>query len=77
MMGNLLPINALLQMSSIWDDISEDEQLQLVREGMFVEETLEKSPIWESCSQERRQQIFIEAWSSYAKISNLKWAYFN
>lgn len=72
-MGNKLPINALLQMSASWDNLSRCEQNQLIEEGLFVEETLEMVPIWELYSQEERQQIFLEAWSSYAQISNLKW----
>ncbi|MEK7097974.1 MAG: hypothetical protein AAB906_03950 [Patescibacteria group bacterium] len=72
-MAEKLPISTLLQMSCSWENLSGCEQIQIVREGMFVEETLEMVPIWELFSQEERQQIFFEAWSIYAKINSLNW----
>lgn len=68
-------ITALLQMSHAWDSLSESERQMLVQEGLFVLETLQSTPeeIWEYASQEKRQQIFLEAWLCYARVSNLNW----
>lgn len=72
-MGNKLPISALLQMSSYWDIISDEERIHFIEEGCAINEVLECNPHWHYQTDKVKEQIFLEAWSCYVQFRNLKW----
>ena len=66
-------IRSVLQQSPCWAELTQEEQVSLVDEGLFVNETLESSPLWETYSDSDQERVFLEAWLSYSTASNLIW----